>query len=186
MQRTGTDRRALIWDILPVVLLVFFILLDQITKTCCKNLAENHEWSSTTVIEGFFYFYYTKNTGAAFSFLAGVSWGQTFFLILTAVALVLFFVFYVYISKNNYRWMRVSMVFVIAGTIGNFIDRLAYGFVVDFLSFIFGSYHFPVFNLADVFITIGVIMIVINYLFIDKDALFKFNHGNKKVSDSTK
>ena len=71
------------------------------------------------------------------------------------------------------------MAFILAGTIGNFIDRLAYNYVVDFISWVFGSYHFPVFNMADVFITVGVIMFVAHYLFIDKDAVFRSKHGKK-------
>ncbi len=179
MQRTGTNRRSIIWGVLPIILLVVFVLIDQITKSYCKNLYENHGWTKTTFIDGFFYFYYTENTGAAFSFLSGVSWGQYFFTALTVVALVLFFIFYIYVCRKNYRWLKIAMAFILAGTIGNFIDRLAYNYVVDFISWVFGSYHFPVFNMADVFITVGVIMFVAHYLFIDKDAVFRSKHGKK-------
>lgn len=186
MQRVGANRRSLIWKVLPVILVVVFILVDQITKTYCKNLSENNGWQSTTVIDGFFSFFYTENTGAAFSFLANVSWGQAFFIGLTVIALILFFIFYLYICRKNYKWLKIAMAFIIAGTIGNFIDRLAYNFVVDFISFIFGDYHFPVFNMADVYITVGVIMFVIHYLFLDEGALLKFKNGNKKISDNGK
>lgn len=148
-------------------------MIDQLTKSYVKNLHDSFGWNETIVIDGFFNFSWATNDGAAFSFLAGVEWGQSFFTGLTIVALVLFFLYYMYIYKKNYRWLKIAMAFVVAGTVGNFIDRLAYNYVVDFISFIFGSYHFPVFNMADTFITVGVIMLIVHYLFIDNDAVFK-------------
>ena len=82
MQRTGLDRRKIILEIVPILVMLVIILADQITKTYCKNLYENNGWRVTTVIDGFFDFTYTVNTGAAWSFLAGKSWAQTFFKVL--------------------------------------------------------------------------------------------------------
>lgn len=175
MQRTGLDRRKIILEIVPILVMLVIILADQITKTYCKNLYENNGWRVTTVIDGFFDFTYTVNTGAAWSFLAGKSWAQTFFKVLTSIALVLFYGFYIYACKKDYKFLRYALILIIGGTIGNFIDRLAYNGVVDFLSFTFGSYDFPVFNLADSYMTIGIIMLFIHYLFLDENKIFGKN-----------
>lgn len=184
MQRTRANRRTIITNVIFLSSLIALLLLDQILKTVFKNLYENTSWNETTIIQGFFSFKYTMNTGSAFSFLSDTTWGQTFFKVLTAVALVLFFIFYLYVSKKNLKWLRWALILVIAGTIGNFIDRLAYNGVVDFISFIFGDYHFPIFNFADIYLTIGVIMIVVYYLFLDKDALFKKSPKKETEKDA--
>ncbi len=182
MQGIRTDRRKVILNILPLVLIILLVLLDQITKTHFKLLATTTNWKSDTIIKDFFYFNYETNSGAAWSFLADKSWGQLFFKILTGIALVLFFIFYVYACKKDYLFLRFALLFVIGGTIGNFIDRLAYNYVVDFISFVFGEYAFPTFNLADSYMTVGVVMVIIHFLFLDKNGLFVKNE-NKKVSN---
>ncbi len=172
MQRTWANGcKRVIFYVLPVVVLAILILLDQLTKVYFKNLYLDK--GNTTVIDGFFSFTYTVNTGAAWSFLSDVEWAQTFFKILTGFALVVFGAFYVYSLKKGYKWLQYSIIFIVGGTIGNFIDRLSFNGVTDFLSFTFGTYNFPVFNLADSFLTVGVIMLIIHYLFLDKEAIFK-------------
>lgn len=172
MQGTRTNRRrGLISLIISVVLLGFLIAIDQITKYSFKALFIKQ--GATEVIGNFFSLTYTENTGAAWSFLAGVSWAQTFFKILTAASLVLFVLFYFYAFKKDYEWLKIALVFIIAGTIGNFIDRLLLNYVIDFLSFNFWGWDFPVFNFADSCLTVGVIMLIIHYCFIDSDALFR-------------
>lgn len=182
MQGTRINRRIILTNILFASIATFLILFDQITKTVCQYSYLNG-WVSTPVINGFFSFTYTRNTGAAFSFLANTGWGQIFFMIITPMALVLFFVYYVYACKKNYRWLRVAVIFVLSGTIGNFIDRLAYGYVVDFLSFTFGTWNFPIFNLADVFMCVGMFMVIFHYLFLDKNAVFK-KKDDKNISSN--
>ncbi len=183
MQRTWSNRRRLIvFSVIALVILGATIFIDQWTKNYFKNLfLEN---GKTTVIDGFFYLTYTVNTGAAWSFLSDVSWGQLFFKILTSVAIILFVLFYVYALIKNYKWLQVSICLVLGGTIGNFIDRVLFDGVTDFISFVFGSYHFPVFNLADSFLVVGVIMIIVHYLFIDGNAVFKKKNGKKDLSDN--
>ena len=178
MQRTRSNRR-LIEIIIYSVVFVSLILLDQFTKYYFKN--KYLEDGVTKVIDNFFHFTYAENTGASFSFLAGKSWAQTFFKILTVFALIIFTLLTVYFVKTKQRWLSVSMIITVAGTIGNFIDRIALSYVRDFISFIFGSYRFPVFNVADICLVVGVIMIIFYVLFLDKDALFKMNNGKKDV-----
>ena len=93
MQRIGTDRCKRIINIaLPLVVLALLVLVDQLTKYYFKDLYLSS--GNTVVIKNFFTLTYTINTGAAWSFLAGVSWAQTFFKVLTSVSLVIFVVFY--------------------------------------------------------------------------------------------
>ena len=182
MQGIRADRwKIIILEIIPIILLSVLIVLDQVSKNFYRELYLKS--GQTTVIDGFFYLTYTVNTGAAWSFLSDVPWAQTFFKILTSVSLILFVLMYFYAFKRNYKWMKYSLVFVVGGTIGNFIDRLMANGVVDFLSFVFGDYHFPVFNLADTFLVVGVIMLIVHFLFIDESALFKKKDGNKEVSN---
>lgn len=170
MQRTRTfDRkRLIIFIVIPVVLGLALIGLDQITKFFAARDKVN-----STVIENFFYLSYSTNSGAGFSFLADKEWGQLLFKIITPVALVAFIAFYVFAVKKSYKWLAYSVVLIISGTIGNFIDRLLNSEVVDFLSFHFGSYIFPTFNVADVCLTVGVIMLIVHFLFFDGNAVFK-------------
>ena len=169
MQRVGTfnGKRLVIFIILPVILFILLVGVDQITK----YLAERDK-VQIPVIENFFYLSYSTNTGAGFSFLADKEWGQLLFKIITPFALVAFIVFYCFAIKRDYKWLTYSIVLIIAGTVGNFIDRLLNGQVVDFLSFHFGNYVFPTFNVADICLTVGVIMVIVHFLFLDKSAVF--------------
>jgi signal peptidase II len=182
MQGTGADRRKrLILEMASVILLILLITLDQLTKAYFKRVIPQN--GDIDVIKNFFYFTYTVNTGAAWSFLAGVSWAQTFFKILTAVALILFVFFYLYAGKKGYQWLRFALILVIGGTVGNFIDRLLINGVTDFIGFQFGSYFFPIFNLADSFLCVGVIMMVVHFLFLDENAVFKKKDGNEEKTN---
>ena len=180
MQGIGANRRKrIIIEILFGFLLLALIAVDQITKYHFSHTLELYETKS--VIEDFFYFSYAINTGAAWSFLSDASWGQTFFKVLTIFSLVLFGFLYVYSFKNNYKWLKVSLIFIIGGTLGNFIDRININGVIDFIGFTFGEYNFPIFNLADTFLCIGVIMLVIQFLFFDKNAVFKRENASKDI-----
>ena len=178
MQRAGLARRKRLIKYInlavAIVLVVALVVLDQLTKKHFKALCE--QVGTITVIENFFFFKYTFNTGAAWSFLADKSWAQIVFKIITVISLIAFIVLFVFAYKKNYKWLQYSLAITVAGTVGNFIDRLLLNGVMDFISFQFGSYFFPVFNVADICLTVGVIMIIIHFLFIDDNAVFK---GNK-------
>ena len=113
--------------------------------------------------------------------LLGVSWAQLFFKILTGVSLVLFGFLMYYAFKNNYIWLSFAVAFILGGTIGNFIDRLLFNGVTDFLGFTFGNYNFPIFNLADSFLVVGVIMAVIHFFFLDENKIFDSKTKQTKV-----
>ena len=174
MQRTGTARRKRITSlVVSLSLLIVLVVLDQISKNFFENLYKRN--GTTTVIDGFFSFTFVVNKGAAWSFLADKSWGQTFFKILTVISLALFIFFYIISYKKCYRFLLYGISIATAGTVGNFIDRLFCGGVTDFLSFQFGNYYFPVFNLADICLTVGVVIIIIHLLFLDENSVFGAN-----------
>lgn len=182
MQRTWFDRwKRIIIELIPLFVVIACVILDQLTKKWTSELYQKN--GQTTVIDGFFYLTHTINTGAAFGSLGDKPWAQTFFKILTSVSLVLFVLFYVYAFKRGYKWLKYSLAIVIGGTLGNFIDRIAINGVIDFVSLVFGSYSFYIFNLADAFLTVGVIMLIIHLLFIDEGALFRKKDGKEEVSD---
>ena len=178
MQRTGTNRRVVL-IILYVALFAVLVAIDQLTKIYFteKYLTEGQ----TEVIKGFFFFSYAENTGSAFSLLADKEWGQLFFKVITVIALVIFVAYIVYSHKKNTKWLTFSLIVIVAGTVGNFIDRLAFSYVRDFISFIFGNYRFPIFNVADICLVVGVIMVIIYYFFLDENAIFKKKDGKKEL-----
>lgn len=177
--RAFDRKRLIIFIIIPVVLGLALIGLDQITK----YFAARDEVNSV-VIENFFYLSYSTNSGAGFSFLADKEWGQLLFKIITPFALVAFFAGYVFAVRKSYKWLAYSVTLVMSGTIGNFIDRLLNSEVVDFLSFHFGSYIFPTFNVADICLTVGVIMLIVHFLFFDVNAVFKKKVENESEKNS--
>ncbi len=180
MQRTRADRlKRIILIVVPIVVLGLCILFDQLTKIYFRN--NYTQFKKNYIIKDFFYFTYTINDGAAWSFLSGVTWAQLFFKILTGVALVVFGLFMFYALKKEYKWLSYSLALIIGGTCGNFIDRLIFDGVTDFIGFSFGSYNFPIFNLADSFLVVGLIMLIIHYAFLDENAIFKKNNKTENA-----
>ncbi len=163
------------WIIIPVILTLALILIDRFTKVAFTNLY--NEQGSTVFIKGVLSFTYTVNTGSAFSFLANKPWAQTFFKCLTVVALIVFVVIYYYAVSEKFKLLCSSIVLIFAGTIGNFVDRLIYNGVTDFIQFDF--IRFPIFNFADILLTFGVIIFMIHFFFLDKNAVFSKNSVQK-------
>ena len=96
------------------------------------------------------------------------------------MAIAVFGYFSYYSSKKQYKWLKIALSFAIAGALGNLIDRVLFGAVTDFIGFTFGTYNFPIFNLADSFLVVGVIMIMIHLFFLDANAIFKRKNGRNK------
>ncbi len=139
------------------ILSIIFLLIDIFTKQLVKNTLNLYD--SIPIIPNFFSITYVINDGAAFSILKGELW---LFIILGFV--LLFFIFY-YLQKeklNIYKTFYYSL--LIAGVLGNLLDRMLYKGVIDFLDFTIFSYNAPIFNLADTFIVISVILIVFESL----------------------
>ena len=154
------------------LIVVLIIAVDQLSKYWVVNNIGLTD--SFTVIPDVIDFVYVKNTGAAFSFLSDKTYG----IILLTVISVLFCIgvmFFMIKHKPENKLLNISLALMISGAIGNVIDRIARGYVVDFIETTF--IKFPVFNVADIAITIGAALIIIYILFFDKA---KSNEGQEK------
>ncbi len=108
-----------------------------------------------------FNLFYTRNYGAAFSFLADHGGWQRWFFAGIAIAIVAVLLVMMYRSAAQQKLNNIAYAFIIGGALGNLFDRLWHGFVVDFIDFYVGDWHYPTFNLADSFICVGAAMIVL-------------------------
>ena len=135
-----------------------FVLIDQISKIIISNILTNNK--SIEVIKSFFYLTYTHNEGAAFSILLG----KRIFLILIAIIIIALLIYYIKKNKIEGRLNKMSLSLIIGGAFGNLIDRIVRGYVIDFLDFKIFNYNYPIFNLADTFIVIGVILLIIEMI----------------------
>ena len=150
-------------NIMPIIAVVVLILLDQGTKLWA--LASLKPIHNMTLVEGFMDLTFVENRGVAFGMFSGQRW---FILLLTGIIAVGLIWFYVTMpKKKEYFPLRVSLVLVLSGAIGNIIDRLFRGYVVDFFEFTF--FEWPVFNVADIYVVVGVILLALMIIFVVKD-----------------
>jgi len=149
---------------LPYIILVLATLVfDRWTKTLIQKRFDLNE--SISVIDGFFNITYVRNTGVAFGIFDPLSLPakSVFLSVFTAFAAVVVITYSIRSSLKN-RLLQVALALVLGGALGNLYDRLAYGYVVDFLEFYVGAYHWPSFNVADSAISIGVVLLALEIL----------------------
>ena len=141
--------------------LAFILLLaDQFTKILILGY---YQLGDSTYVTSFFNVVRVHNTGAAFSFLAGASgWQRWFFTVIGLVAAAV--IIWMLKSHPGQKLFSFAMACILGGAIGNVIDRLAYGYVVDFLDFHWRGMHFPAFNVADSAISIGAVCLILDEL----------------------
>lgn len=140
------------------------ILIDQLTKQQIMRTMRLHE--SIPVVPNLFSLTYIRNPGAAFGLLAGSSnaFRMVFFGLTSIFALGLLGTILLRMSEED--WVgRISVTGILGGAIGNLIDRLRFGEVIDFLDVYIDNYHWPAFNVADSAITVGVIFLIIHFAF---------------------
>ena len=138
------------------------LVLDQLTKMIVDRTMSLHQ--SIPIIDGFFSLTYVRNTGAAFGIFSGSH--EAFrlpFLILVSVLALGFVVVMLKRLRDEETGLITALSFIIGGAIGNLVDRVLYGEVIDFLDFYWSNYHWPAFNVADSCITVGV-LITLYYL----------------------
>jgi len=136
--------------ILPPAFVGLLVAIDQFTKYLA--VVYLRPISEFVIIDGVFSLFYLENAGMAFGLLQGGRW---IFIAVTVVVLGFIIFYYITLPKNRYgSIVRFFLLMLIGGALGNFIDRLLHGFVVDF--FFFNLINFPVFNMADVFLVIAV------------------------------
>lgn len=135
------------------------IVVDQITKRVIDSAMQLHQ---TIELIPYFQLTYMRNQGAAFSFLSGAGgWQRWFFIGLAIVASVFIFVWLRKLDPSRRR-EAVAWALVLGGALGNLIDRILYGYVIDFLDVYVGDWHWPAFNVADSAITVGVALLLLD------------------------
>ena len=150
-------------DLIPVGIAVAVAIVDQLTKLWIMTTFALHEQQN--IIPGVFNLVYVTNTGAAFGFLAGSKnlLRQAFFVAVAIIALIVIVFAYGHLKRQG-RIFVYALGLIAGGAVGNLIDRLRFGSVVDFLDFYLGSYHWPAFNVADSAITVGVALFLLGTL----------------------
>ncbi len=148
-------------------LFVLLVIIDQFTKfMITQSMAYQ---GIRPIINDFLSFHYVRNTGSAFSMFADKSWGITMLSVISGLALlVLMFLSGFVLCKFRSRRLSILLIFLSAGTLGNLIDRVRLEYVIDFIRFDFGSYTFPIFNVADIYVTCSCILLAICLIFSDK------------------
>ena len=146
------------YSLLAIISLVILIL-DQATKLYVDTAFRLHE--SVPVIPGFFHLTYVRNKGAAFGILADSAVRIPFFIGISIVAMI-GILWYLQRISDNRKLARFALALVFSGALGNLIDRIRLGEVIDFLDVFWRSYHWPAFNVADSAITVGVTLLLID------------------------
>ena len=163
-----------------ILLAVFAVLLtaDLVLKVC----AEKYGWQFT-VIPGLIEVVHVQhNSGSAFSFLADKPWAQTFFIVLTFIMLALMIAAFLLIPKR-FVVLKVAIIMVAAGAVGNLVDRLAFAYVRDFVNvWMFGS--MACCNFADFWIVFGAIIAVIDLLFLNEWSVFPLTKSAKAAQQA--
>ena len=163
------------------LLILLFIAIDFLTKTYVLYMCDtsvfplefygNYEYLYPTILQiktinPFFRILLVWNNGISFSMLSSnsqlVRWGLVVFALLIVLYLIKF------LKKEKNGVIQFSLILIIAGALGNIIDRIRFGAVIDFLDFHIGNYHWPAFNVADIFICVGVAIIIIHSIFFHK------------------
>lgn len=146
------------------IITYFFLIIffDQLTKIL---VIKNFQLYESLSILPFFNLTFIVNYGFAFGFLNNPSLNQII-VILVIFSIIAYFLYL--LIKTQDQFFRFSLILVLSGAVGNFIDRVLHGFVIDFIDIYLGSYHWPAFNLADSSITLGFILIMFNILFLNK------------------
>ncbi len=150
---------SLKWHIVSAWLATI-IVFDQWSKILVARSMALHQ--SIPIIDGFFNLTYVRNTGAAFGIFAGSAemFRRPFLIAVSLIAIAFIFAMLRRLAEGA-RWLITGLAFILGGAIGNLIDRVIYGEVIDFLDCFWGDYHWPAFNLADSFITVGVTITLI-------------------------
>lgn len=155
------QKRFIIASCIEFVLLAFTIVLDLCMKEYLYDFWVANGKVSYTVVKGFLDITYTQNTGAAFgSFSDG-----TLALTIVTTIVIVGIMGYLLIAKRNEMWMRIALVFVAGGGIGNLVDRIGLGYVRDFFEFTFTT-KWGIFNIADCFVSVGAVMMVCYLIYV--------------------
>jgi signal peptidase II len=148
------------WSLFGLIV-VLGLLADQASKLYIHGSMTLYQ--SIPVLDGLFNITYLRNKGAAFSFLANASWRIPFFITVTLVAAVVILVALRKLREDQ-RLLQTALAMIFSGAIGNLIDRVRLGEVIDFLDVYWKCYHWPAFNVADSLICVGVALVALDML----------------------
>tara|TARA_B100001057_G_scaffold362358_1_gene364898 strand:- start:693 stop:1142 length:450 start_codon:yes stop_codon:yes gene_type:complete len=137
-------------------ILVFFVFCDLITKFFIKN---NFLINESKKVNSFLDIVYIQNYGVSFGFLSGL----VSYWVLVIVGLLVTSLIYYLMIRSYKRLEKLAYFIIIIGALANIIDRIINSYVVDFISVHYGDFYWPAFNLADIYITIGIIMLIISF-----------------------
>jgi signal peptidase II len=146
------------------IFIIILMVTDQVTKALvARNILLN---SSKEIIPGFFQLVHIRNKGAIFGFFSQ-SGNRTVYLLLTVASLAALglVVYYFFKASPDERWLKFSLSLIMAGALGNFIDRVSKGYVIDFLDLSVKGWHWPSFNVADSCISTGAVLLIFIFLF---------------------
>lgn len=147
---------------LVLILTTLVVVIDQVTKYFAKSLIGKN---NIVIIDKFLELTYLENRGAAF----GILQGKSLLFVLITLSVIGYIIYFLYKHPNLKHITKVCLSFILAGAIGNLIDRVLNGYVVDFIFVRFwGMYDFPVFNIADIAVTTGVILLIFITMFTDE------------------
>ncbi|NTV50464.1 MAG: signal peptidase II [Geobacteraceae bacterium] len=152
------------WSLFSAIAIVG-IIIDQITKIAIDRSMQLFD--SIPVIENFFHITYVRNKGAAFSFLSNASWRLPFFIIVSTFASLVILVAFRKL-RDDQRLAHISLAMIFSGAVGNLIDRIRLGEVIDFLDVHWYRHHWPAFNVADSLICVGVFLLAIDMILEEK------------------
>ncbi|MCR5278835.1 MAG: signal peptidase II [Lachnospiraceae bacterium] len=157
-----------------IILLILCIVADRISKYYAITKLKDHP--AVSAFNGLLEFRYTENPGAAFSVLEG----QTSFFILIFIVVLFTGIYYIIKSPGRIKYIHshICIAFILGGAIGNIADRILYSAVIDFIYFI--SFDFPIFNVADVFLTVGTVGLVLALVFYYKEDDLNFLRFKEK------
>lgn len=173
MNKTIGNGNSIIMLVINAITVAVLIFIDQFTKILLTPLKEN---GPIILINGVLELRYLENRGAAFGMLQGA---RTIFLVIAVfVVIVMGYIFIKIPNEKKYIKLNIVLSFILAGAIGNTIDRVILGYVRDFIYF--SLINFPVFNVADMYITCTVILLILLIIFAYKDEDFDFLKGNKE------
>ena len=146
-----------------IIIIVAIIALDQWSKWAIKTSFNLYQ--SKPVIQDLLHFTYVTNDGMAF----GLSFpGGKHVLLIMTIILTGFIVGFLWKEKNGHPLIKYGLALILGGAIGNLIDRLLYGKVVDFLDLMIGNFHWYIFNIADSSVTIGMILFIIHSIYVEQ------------------
>ena len=144
-----------------IILTIVFLIIDFCSKLVVSNLLEIGD--SILVIDKFFRITYVRNTGAAWSLFAN----NKYLVLILSFIIIIGIILYVYKNKCNNKIEKIGYSLIIGGAIGNFVDRILYGYVIDFFDFNIFGYDFPIFNIADCCVVVGAILFAVWVIFFE-------------------